>query len=237
MSEEEALKLAKSLKGKVWGFKANALLDIMGPVRCIKELQKYGHVMADPKLHDIPNTVKNRVNIYIDAELRNEIKEVDIITVMAPGGIEMMRSAVDAVKQQSSSREFPMTKIAAVTVLTSLGEEECQINLGGPVKAKVLQYARNAVLAGCPAIVCSAQELLFLQQFPELDDLIKITPGIRPKGVSEDDQKRVNTPSEAIKNGADLLVIGRAITEAENPAEEAQKINEEIEQAIEEKEN
>ncbi|KPJ56839.1 hypothetical protein AMJ49_03810 [Parcubacteria bacterium DG_74_2] len=224
-------------KGEVWGGKANDLLDTMGPVECIKELQKYGHVMADPKLHDIPNTVKNRVNVYIDAELRGEIEELDIITVMASGGIEMMRSAVGTARQRSANRESPIIKIAAVTVLTSLSEEECNINLGGPVKAKVLQYARNAVLAGCPAIVCSAQELPFLRQFPELDDLIKITPGIRPKGVSKDDQKRVNTPSEAIKNGADLLAIGKAITKAENPAKAAQEINEEIEQAIKEKEN
>ena len=230
MVRRDALDLADILKGEVWGFKANDLLDKIGTRKCIYELGKYGKVMADPKLYDIPNTMKNRIEVYFGGVEEKgeitieEIYQADIVTVMACAGMD----ALIGVAETKSGFKAP-TDIAVVTVLTSFDEEECNINLGGHVKAKVLQYARNAVLAGCDEIVCSAQELLFLEQHPELQALKRITPGIRPKGVKADDQKRINTPEEAVKNGADKLVIGRAITEAEDPLAAAQSINEGIE--------
>ncbi len=230
----DAIELAEKLKGEVWGLKANDLLDKTGTRDVIYALKKYGKVMADPKLCDIPNTIRNRIEVYFGKALKGPHNELvmdvnlqaDIVTVMACSGMEALREARKVKAELKVS-----TEIAAVTVLTSLNEEECNINLGGPVKAKVLQYARNAVLADCDAIVCSAQELLFLKQFSELQGLKRITPGIRPKGVKADDQKRINTPEEAVKNGADRLVIGRAITEAEDPLAATQSINEEVEKA------
>lgn len=234
MNENDSFELAEILKGEVWGFKANDLLDKMGSRECIYALRKYGKVMADPKLYDIPNTMKNRIKVYFgeveeESETATAIEstyQADIVTVMACSGID----ALIGVAKTKSELKIP-TNIAVVTVLTSFDEEECNINLGGPVKAKVLQYARSAVLAGCDAIVCSAQELLFLEQHSELQALKRITPGIRPKGVKADDQKRINTPEEAVKNGADKLVIGRAITEVEDPLAAVQSINKEVEKA------
>ncbi len=218
MSEEKAIEIAEMLKGEVWGFKVNDLLDTMGPRQCIRTFRRYGNVMADPKLCDIPATMRNRSRAYLSQE------DTNILTVMACAGIEGMRAVVEEKK-----RSLSFTKIAAVTVLTSISEEECNLIFGAPVKAKVLQFARNALIAGCDALVCSPQELLFLNQFPELRRLTKITPGIRPKGVSAQDQKRISTPYQAILNGADLLVIGRAITQAKNPLETVQTIDQEIE--------
>lgn len=219
MKYEDALRLAEKLKGTGVLFKANDLLDDKGP-EVIRELEKFGGVMADPKLHDIPNTVANRIKKYA-------IYNPAMITVHASGGIAMMRSAV---KNCSG--------VLAVTVLTSLNEEECNINLGGPVRAKVLQYARNAVLAGVYGMVCSPKELEFLSQFPELEQLIKVTPGIRPKWHLDpnDDQSRITTPTDAVKMGADYLVIGRPIVKADDPIEAVAKTQAEIKAAVEEKE-
>jgi orotidine-5'-phosphate decarboxylase len=234
MQLEKALEIAEALKGYVGGFKVNDLLDSAGPEIIIGDLKKYGLVMADPKLHDIPNTVKNRMKIYAEAG-------ADIVTVMASGGVAMMIAAMEGAETGYKSGIKPPSKVAAVTVLTSLGKEECHLAYGAPVKAKVLQFARIAFIAGVEAIVCSAQELEFLNKFPELDSLERITPGITPKWAAKpEDQNRVTPPSVAIKNEAKRLVIGRAITqppkEIGTPADAVQKILGEIEQAREEME-
>lgn len=209
----EAICLAERLMDKGAFFKANDLLDDKGS-EVVKRLKKFGGVMADPKYHDIPNTVANRVKKMATAK-------PDFITVHASGGVAMMRAAVENCGE---------SKILVVTVLTSLNEEECNINLGGPTKVKVLQYARNAVLADVHGIVCSPKELEFLSQFPELRKLIKITPGIRPKWYlnPNDDQSRVTTPADAVKMGADYIVVGRPIVKAKNPLEALQKTLKEI---------
>lgn len=214
MNYENALQLAEKLSQSGVLFKANDLLDDIGPA-VLATLGKFGGVMADPKLHDIPNTVANRVKKYA-------VYNPGMLTVHASGGVAMMRKAAENHKG-----------ILAVTVLTTLGEEECTLNLGGPVKAKVLQYARNAVLANVYGIVCSAQELEFLSKFPELDHLVKVTPGIRPAWHIDpkDDQKRIVTPAQATKLGADYIVIGRPIVEAADPVEAVRKTKEEIEAA------
>ena len=223
LSERKVQEIVRKIQEEVYGFKANDLLDRIGARECIFYFNEHGKVMADPKLCDIPNTVGNRIKVYFGADENSDIDlayQANIVTVMACAGLSALRKAVEMKRNLKAK-----TMIAAVTVLTSLDEEECNLTLGGPVKAKVLQYARNAVIAGCDAIVCSAQELLFLKQYPELDRLIRITPGIRPKGASADDQKRVNTPAEAVKNGADFLVIGRTITESDDPLAAVQGIN------------
>lgn len=218
LSSEAAYALASNLLELDVLVKVNDLLDYPGP-NIIGQLVEGGlGVMADPKFHDIPNTVGNRV-------LKLSQYRPTFITVHASGGIEMMRKAVESAKLYSS--------ILAVTVLTSLGEEECHLNFGGPVKAKVLQFSRNAVLAGVHGIVCSGQELEFLAKFPELANLTKVVPGIRPKWhVKADDQKRVVTPADAVRCGADYLVIGRPIVEANDPVEAIKRTQQEIAEAV-----
>lgn len=223
LTETQALDLANFLRGKVWGFKVNDLLDECGAA-IVAKLRNYGNVFADPKIHDIPNTALNRVKRYLGAG-------ACLITVHASGGISMMKASIDATKILTVVRDY-QPRILAVSVLTSLTEDEAHLIFGAPIKAKVLQFARYAVLAGVHGIVCSPQELAILNQ-PELAGLIKVTPGIRPAWHQKpDDQKRSMTPAEAIKLGANYLVIGRPITKAADPLEAVEKTNAEIEAAL-----
>jgi len=236
MKPEEAFEMAELLKGQVGGFKANDLLDSAGAETAIRELKKYGMVMADPKLHDIPNTVANRIRDYAKYE-------ADLVTVMASGGIEMMMEAVGTVEEVFESRgnNPPPTRVIAVTVPTSLSEEDCHLIYGMPVKAKVLSFAKDAYIAGVDMIVCSPQELEFLNKFRYLDSLDRMTPGITPIWATKPgDQKRVTPPSVAIENGASFIVVGRAITKAPKEigtaVDAAQKILEEVEETREDME-
>ncbi len=232
MQPEEAYETAEKLKNLVGGFKINDLLDAVGTENAIKELKKYSkRVMADPKLHDIPNTVANRMTMYAKYE-------ADLVTVMASGGIDMMMAAVKS-GREADDKQKHLTGVVAVTVPTSLSEEECQLIYHLPVRAAVLSFAKDALIAGADAIVCSPQELEFLKRFKYLDSLLKITPGVVPAWtLKPGDQKRTATPYDAIKNGATFLVIGRAILkspkEIGSSADAAQKILEEIEKARQE---
>lgn len=216
MTRGIALGLAAKLVDKVWGFKVNDLLIECG-VGIIAELKQFGNVFADPKLHDIPSTVANSMAKLAAAG-------ANLVTVHASGGVEMMRAAVDAAGG---------SKVLAVTVLTSLDEDTAHLIFGNPIKATVLQFARNASLAGVYGVVCSPKELEILGKQPELQFLAKITPGIRPAWHQVgDDQKRVMTPAEAAKLGATLQVIGRPILRADDPLEAVEKTVQEIREAV-----
>ena len=175
-----------------------------------------GKLFLDGKLHDIPNTMGGS-----SAEVA-KIEPV-MFNLHASAGIEAMMAVV-ANKGQSL--------VLAVTVLTSLEENNAHLIFGGPSKAKVLQLARDAKLAGCDGIICSPQELELLGKQKELGSLLKVTPGVRPEWAAAGDQKRIMTPAEAIKAGADYLVIGRPIinppAEIGTPIDAAKKIAEEI---------
>ncbi|OGN17416.1 MAG: orotidine 5'-phosphate decarboxylase [Candidatus Yanofskybacteria bacterium RIFCSPHIGHO2_02_FULL_50_12] len=186
ISKKNALSIARKLKKTVWGFKINDLL--FEDPKIVKELKRYGKVFADAKLYDIPNTVKNSVQ-------RLSKLGADIITVHASGGVAMMRVAKEAAGK---------SKIVGVTVLTSQP---------GNQKKSVLKLAKEAQSAGLDGVVCSAQELPYLSRIK----LLKIVPGIRPVWYKTgDDQRRTATPKEAIKAGADLIIIGRPITESKD---------------------
>lgn len=226
MNGQEAFKTANKFSDAgIWGVKINDLLEDNNPQEIIPALKKYGEngtrVFADAKLHDTPQTVFNSAKKLAAAG-------ADFITVHTSGGIDMMTAAVDAAKGTSA-------KILAVTVLTSLSEEETYLNYGGPAKAKVLQFARDATLAGVYGVVCSPQELEFLNPRRELRNLIKITPSIRLDTDDTHDQKRIGTPTNAIINGADFLVIGRPILKAENMLEALDYFNSKIYAALKEK--
>ncbi|MEU5858852.1 orotidine-5'-phosphate decarboxylase [Nocardiopsis dassonvillei] len=158
-------------------------------------------VFLDLKLHDIPATVAGAARSV--AGLRPSI-----LTVHAGGGADMVRAAVEAA---------PETRIAAVTVLTSMDEDDLeQVGLLGPARDAVRRLAVLAVGAGARALVCSPQEVALLRS--EIGpDVTLITPGVRPAGADRGDQSRVATPEEAVAAGADLLVIGRPITRAPDP--------------------
>jgi orotidine-5'-phosphate decarboxylase len=175
-----------------------------------------GLVFFDGKFDDIPNTVGNAAKSAASLGVK-------MFNVHASCGIEAMSAAV-ANKGDSL--------VLAVTVLTSLEENNAHLIFGGPSKAKVLQFARDASIAGVDGIICSPQELELLGKQKELGDLLKVTPGVRPEWAAVGDQKRVMTPGEAVKAGATALVIGRPITkppsEIGSPSEAAKLIAEEI---------
>ncbi len=165
-------------------------------------------VFLDLKLHDIPNTVAGAARAV--AKLRPEI-----LTVHAAGGADMIKAAVQAA---------PETLVAGVTLLTSMSEQDlAEIGVGGSVSDAVRRMAALAVSAGARGLVCSPREVAAVRA--EVGpDILLITPGIRPAGVTSDDQARIATPVEALKAGADLLVIGRPITRAPDPGAAASAI-------------
>lgn len=165
-------------------------------------------VFLDLKLHDIPNTVAGAARAV--SKLRPEI-----LTVHAAGGADMIRAAVEAA---------PDTIVAGVTLLTSIGDKDlAEIGVDGSVSDAVRRMAALAVSAGARGLVCSPQEVAAVRAEVG-EDILLITPGIRPAGATSDDQARIATPEEAFKAGADLLVIGRPITKAPDPGAAAAAI-------------
>ena len=165
-------------------------------------------LFLDLKLHDIPNTVGAAVRSV--ARLKPQF-----LTVHASGGEAMVRAAVEAA---------PDVAIAGVTVLTSLDEDDlAEIGLSGPALDAARRLAVLAVRAGARALVCSPREVAAIRA--EVGpDVTLITPGVRPAGAEMQDQARVATPEQALADGADLLVVGRPITGAPDPAAAAARI-------------
>lgn len=190
----------------------------------IKELKKRKlKVFLDLKIHDIPNTA------FYAAKALTSLG-VDIINVHANGGIEMMSAArqgmLEALKE---STQIAPPLIVAVTHLTSINEEILHNELGitRSLNESVLHYAKLAKEAKLDGVVCSPLEVKQIKENIG-HDFICITPGIRPRDSFQNDQKRFTTPLEAIRNGANYLVIGRAITQAQDPLKAYKQIQGEI---------
>ena len=165
-------------------------------------------VFLDLKLHDIPATVAGAARSVAHLQPR-------YLTVHASGGPAMVAAAAEA---------LPGTLVAAVTVLTSLSADVLdRLGLAGPPQDAVRRLARLAVDAGARALVCSPQEVALLRDAVG-PDVVLITPGVRPAGAGADDQARIATPERALADGADLLVIGRPVTGADDPARAAADI-------------
>ncbi|MDA3021271.1 MAG: orotidine-5'-phosphate decarboxylase [Actinomycetota bacterium] len=165
-------------------------------------------IFLDLKLHDIPATVAGAARAVAHLE-------PEILTVHAAGGPAMVEAAALA---------LPYTKIAAVTILTSIDEQALvAIGFTGPSIAAAVRLALLATNAGARAVVCSPHEVGAIRAVVA-PDIQLITPGVRPAGSSVDDQKRVATPQQAIADGTDLLVIGRPITGAADIAQAARDI-------------
>lgn len=194
---EQAIILVKDLIPYVKFFKIGLeLITAVGAPIIVNTIHSLGgEVFYDGKFDDIPNTV----GAASKAVSNLNVKMFDI---HASAGIESLRAAV-ANKGNSLA--------IAVTVLTALEERDTQYIFGDSSQAKVLQFAQDAQLAGCDGIVCSSQELELLAGQEEFKSLIKVVPGIRPQWAKTDDQKRIMTPAEAIRAGANYIVIGRPI--------------------------
>jgi orotidine-5'-phosphate decarboxylase len=184
------------------------LRDGADAVRAVRAAAPGCALFLDLKLHDIPNTVAGAAHAVAALE-------PDFLTVHASGGSAMIRAAADA---------LPGARITGVTVLTSLtGPDLEAIGLRGPAPDAVRRLAVLAVEAGARALVCSPLEVAAVRA--EVGDtVVLITPGVRPAGSAVGDQARVATPEQALADGADLLVVGRPITAAPDPAAAARDL-------------
>ena len=175
-------------------------------------------LFLDLKLHDIPNTVAGAMRAACRLEPQ-------LVTLHASGGLAMMRAAVAAARESSGAAA---PKLLAITVLTSLDEQDLEsVGQDGPIADQARRLADLAQAAGVAGIVCSPQEVAALRTQCGPGFLL-VTPGIRPSWAASGDQKRMTTPAQAIAGGADHLVIGRPVTQANDPAAALARICAEI---------
>ena len=221
-----ALRFAKQVADLVGMFKiGNQLFTSAGP-EAVRQVAQLGTgVFLDLKFHDIPNTVAGAVLASAGWP------GVQLVNVHALGGSTMMRAAAQAI-----SAGVPMgadrPRLLAVTVLTSMDQKAMrEVGIGGPPKSRVLQLAKLTQLAGVDGVVASVQEAKAIRKLCGREFLIA-TPGVRPKQRNaeekQDDQARTATPREAIKAGADFIIVGRPILAASDPRSAAQEIVDEI---------
>ncbi|HMF53367.1 MAG TPA: orotidine-5'-phosphate decarboxylase [Edaphobacter sp.] len=185
----------------------------------VETLRQRGfRIFLDLKLHDIPNTVAGAVRSVTSAG-------AELLTLHAFGGGAMLRAAAEAAQSPGAP------KLIAVTVLTSMDSAElASVGVPDSPAEQAVRLARLAKGAGADGMVCSAEEVASLRR--EIGpDAILVVPGIRPAGSALDDQRRVATAAEAISRGSSILVVGRPITRAEEPAKAAQAVLNEIRSA------
>ncbi|GAB0110634.1 orotidine-5'-phosphate decarboxylase [Pseudoalteromonas distincta] len=217
-SQEDALNFVKQLSPDTCRLKVGKeMFTYFGP-SFVKQLVELGFdVFLDLKFHDIPNTVAKAVTAAAKMG-------VWMVNVHASGGVEMMNKAKLALEKFGDKAPL----LIAVTVLTSMDEIELKrLGVDKSAQEQVMHLAKLAKKAGLDGVVCSAQEAKVLKA--ELGANFKlVTPGIRPAGSESGDQKRIMTPEQAIYAGSDYLVIGRPITQAEDPVSVLNNINQSI---------
>ena len=211
---------AELLAGKVGMFKVGKeLFTTAGPAAVEAVKRRGGEVFLDLKYHDIPNTVAQ-------AMLAAGRLGVKLANLHALGGPEMMEKAASEVRKQFTDAERP--RLLAVTILTSSTQDTLKaVGIEQPVEQMVVRLAKLAKESGMDGVVASPLEIRAIRAACGPDFLI-VTPGVRPTFAAVDDQKRVMTPAEAVKAGADYLVIGRPIAKAADPVQAADLIVDEI---------
>lgn len=217
----QALDLVRRLEPGACRLKVGKELFTRAGPALLERLTRLGFdIFLDLKFHDIPNTVASACAAAADLG-------VWMVNVHASGGRRMLEAARERLEQASQR-----PRLIAVTVLTSMGATDLE-EVGIPVspEQQVLKLARLSASAGLDGVVCSAAEAAVLRR--EMgSQFCLVTPGIRPAGVSGDDQRRITTPAEAMVNGSDYLVIGRPITQAEDPPGVLATINAEIARSL-----
>lgn len=194
----------------------------VGPEWIVKRKEEGYPVFLDLKLHDIPNTVAKGI------ESLSRLG-VDFVTLHASGGRTMMEKAREAAEKGATG--FRRMKLLAVTQLTSTDERMLheELGIGEPLDESVQRLAALAHHSGMDGVICSGLEVQKVKKVTS-PEFLAVTPGIRPAGSSAHDQKRMVTPVEALKNGADYLVVGRPVTQAPDPKKAFQKLIENIQE-------
>ena len=217
-----AQNLAHSLSKIVGGIKLGLEFFIAQGPAGIRQVARGGlPLFLDLKLHDIPNTVAGAMRGVVDLT-------PDIVTIHASGGADMIRAAVDSAYLEAEKLNVKPPRIIAVTVLTSLDQAALsKMGVQRPVVDQVVALAQMAVESGADGLVCSPHEVAAIRAALGPKPLL-VVPGIRPAGADAGDQKRVMTPAQAMTAGADILVIGRPITQSPDPVAAAQAIFKEL---------
>ena len=216
-SADTALQLVGQLSPELCRLKVGKELFTRAGPQLVESLVGQGFdVFLDLKFHDIPNTVASACHAAADLG-------VWMLNVHALGGARMLEAAREGVSRAGYS---PL--LIAVTILTSMDETDlASVGLAGSPLENVMRLARLAQQSGLDGIVCSSREVTSLRA--ELDrDFRLVTPGIRPAGSQADDQRRIMTPVDAVTNGSDYLVIGRPVTQADDPVGVLRTINSEL---------
>ena len=226
-SYEEALSWVELLSGHVGMFKVGKeLFTAVGP-KIIESIKKRGQrVFLDLKFHDIPNTVARAA----EASVR---LNVDMFNVHASGGSQMIKETVSAAWACADKLGTARPILLAVTVLTSLNNSDlAEIGFQKNTKELVLHLAKLAHTAGASGVVASAQDIALLRENFG-NKFVIVTPGIRSAGATKkDDQKRTLSAYEAVKTGADYIVVGRPIRAAQEPLEACRQIVREIAEGL-----
>ena len=217
-SSSRAVEFVDNLDPKLCRLKiGKELFTAAGPNLVETMIKKEFDVFLDLKFHDIPNTVASAVQAAADLG-------VWMLNVHISGGSTMMKSAKDAILSHGGCKPI----LIGVTVLTSISSAELsEIGIKNDLKDQVVQLAKLAYQSGLDGVVCSAEEAKLLRSSMPAD-FILVTPGIRREQDAAGDQKRVITPSQAIRNGSDYLVVGRPITQAASPSAALAAFNSEI---------
>jgi orotidine-5'-phosphate decarboxylase len=223
-SARRALDIFHALKDVAGMFKVGSQLFTAAGPQVVREIVSAGgRVFLDLKFHDIPNTVAA-------AGIEAARLGVSIFNVHACGGSEMMRRTSEAVAETCEREGLARPKVIAVTVLTSADDSVlAEAGFSSGATEQVRRLALLAASSGMDGVVASPHEVKLIRETVGQGDFVVVTPGVRPAGYARDDQRRVMTPAEAVRAGADYLVIGRPILNAPDPARAAQEIIEEME--------
>lgn len=224
-SADEALRLYGELREETGMFKVGSqLFTSAGPDLVRRLVNEGARVFLDLKFHDIPNTVA--------AAAREAVRlGVALFNVHAAGGTEMMRRASDATTEEAARLGVRKPSLIAVTVLTSMDEEalsETGVEAAG-VEEHVRRLARLAETSGLDGVVASPHEIVPVRETVGRAGFLVVTPGVSPTAAAYADQKRVTSPSEAVRRGADFIVVGRAILNSPDPARAARAVVKEME--------
>lgn len=223
-NQQKAVELVKELKDVVGAFKIGLeLFTSVGP-GIIEAVKNAGadKIFFDGKFHDIPNTVAGAARAAIRMG-------VWMFNVHTSGGSAMMRAAVEAAGDEASKLGIETPVVMGVTVLTSIDRDTLheELSVSILIENQVTHLATLAQNSGLMGVVASPQEILPIKAACGPNFLV-VTPGVRPEWAAANDQKRIKTPSEAIRDGADYIVIGRAVTGADDRCAAAERIIQEI---------
>ena len=223
---DHAITITKDLSGLIGGVKiGKEFFTALGPAG-VKKIKALGvDIFIDLKFHDIPNTVAGAVRSSVQLKPK-------IINVHAQGGRSMLVAAREAMVEEANKISISKPLLLGVTVLTSIDDKDLkEIGINSTSMDQVKRLATLCQEAGLDGIVCSAREIRALRKICG-NEFKLLTPGIRPTWAANNDQKRITTPGDAVKLGADYLVIGRPIYGANKPVTAAKKIITEISEVI-----